>query len=215
MTSSASNRGKAEMALRVLRLISLLAAAGMLTACATRSPVTPPVATHDDATAGEPSPLQRTDADALIRRGCFTCLERAFDQAQRQNDRRRAFEAAALLAMRARELGMPDDDWLMRVRELAAGDVGATMALDAASALRRDPLSGVRDAVLNQTPQRLRAETLMPQWPSYGDPRPTIISTPLTRSSAATTSRSPGSAAPSLVIRTTRHPRGSPSTARV
>jgi hypothetical protein len=50
----------------------------------------------------------------MIARGCFRCLEQALAVACRHALAQQAFEAAALLALRARELGMPDEAFLER-----------------------------------------------------------------------------------------------------
>src|SRR3954466_202184 len=90
-------------------LLILLCVAGP--GCASRKPVlSPPLAT------AQAPPI--VDVDALIRHGCFRCLERALAAAQGE----RAFEVAALLTMRAKELGLPYADYRQRAASAALTD---------------------------------------------------------------------------------------------
>src|SRR6185369_12165230 len=77
---------------------------------------------------------------------------------------RLAFEAATLMTLRARELGMPADPWLAEARELAANDPDAALYLDMVAAVPTDPLSGERDDLLIETQARNRAQKLLPDW---------------------------------------------------
>src|SRR5687767_12596168 len=79
-----------------------LAAAMLTAACAARPPAaaTPP---------GSP-----VDVDALVRRGCYACLEEAFTAASSRGTSEQAFEAALLLVARSKELGVPPGPWLQR-----------------------------------------------------------------------------------------------------
>src|SRR3954464_13652543 len=80
-------------------------------ACANRKPaVSPPLATT-------PAPPV-LDVDALIRHGCFRCLERALQAAQGEQ----AFEVAALLTVRAKELGLPYAGYRQRAASAAPAD---------------------------------------------------------------------------------------------
>jgi tetratricopeptide (TPR) repeat protein len=85
-----------------------------MTACAARGPSPRLIAE----TAG---------ADEQRNAGCYTCLVEALATYQRvsvdprapRGALRAAFETAALLAVRAKELGLPSDTWLARADELA------------------------------------------------------------------------------------------------
>jgi hypothetical protein len=70
---------------------------GVLTGCAARR-----------ATAPAPVSPSRgvDDLSVLIRQGSYRCLERAFDEAQTRKASSHAFEAAALLVLRSKELGL-------------------------------------------------------------------------------------------------------------
>src|SRR5262249_57620495 len=61
--------------------------------------------------APDPSPLVK--AAALMRRGCYRCLESAFDAVVGRSPEM-TFEVAALLVLRSKELGLPPDLWLDR-----------------------------------------------------------------------------------------------------
>src|SRR5688500_10253833 len=69
------------------------------------------------------------DVDALLSAGCYRCLEAAFATLQEQprtstaQDREAAFQLAALLALRAKEIGVPYAPWVARATEvLPPGD---------------------------------------------------------------------------------------------
>ena len=100
-------RGVKQAGMRVKLVVALtMIAAG----CATRTAVSP-----------APVPSSFDDAiDALIRRGCYRCLEQAYDKSQQQRVRIQAFEAATLLTLRSKELGLPSESWLERARALAS-----------------------------------------------------------------------------------------------
>jgi tetratricopeptide (TPR) repeat protein len=101
--------------------VSLLALASVVGACARKAPsvVVPP----------GPTPAARVaHAEALIREGCLDCLLDAFNEydALRGNSAvadaalNGAVEAAALIALRERELGLLDEPFMDRARTLAA-----------------------------------------------------------------------------------------------
>lgn len=101
-----------------------LCAATILVAVAGCSPRPPVVAP-------QPSATERlVAADAQLRAGCLECLVSAYEQydALRQAAGAAnaatagAIRAAALVALRERELGMIDDGYLAKARELAAAD---------------------------------------------------------------------------------------------
>ncbi len=79
-----------------------------------------------------PAPPAVDDVAALIARGCYHCLEQAYERAQARGARAEAFESAALLVLRSKELGLPFDQWRTRARGLAAdGEALYVAILDA------------------------------------------------------------------------------------
>jgi len=123
-------------------LISLLAVMAVVSACSSRRP--PPVVFDAPTTTAPPS--DPVDIPALIHRGCYACLERALTEARRRDDLQLVFEIAALLTLRAKELGLPHQEWLDLASGAAADDRGRAGLLEIAAAIPPDPLSGVRDA---------------------------------------------------------------------
>ena len=142
------------------RLIVLLTLTAMLTGCAARQ--TPPPAPAAAQAVSPPVPI--VDVAALIAQGCFSCLERALAAARQQEDRALAFEAAALLTLRAKELGMSHDPWMDQARALAGDDPGRRLILEMVDAVPVDALAGNRDAMLSQTPRRISADQRLAEW---------------------------------------------------
>ena len=136
---------------RLLPALLLFTAA----ACATRvqppAPLEPPAVEFD------------ADADGLIRRGCYRCLEQAYEEAQQQGAREQAFEAAALLTLRSKELGLPSDPWLDRARALAGTDPSLTAYVDMVDVIPPDRLSENRDALFD-IGRRNRAKRSIDAW---------------------------------------------------
>ncbi len=126
--------------MRIAALLLALAAGGAAlgsTACAARAPsthsISPPAA----------SPISSAGAasDALVARGCYRCLEHAYDAAASATDRVRTFETAVLLVARSKELGLPYAPWLERARaSMPAGPDWADY-LSIVQGLRIDPLA--------------------------------------------------------------------------
>ena len=130
-----------------------------MVACAARvAPESPALLTEENA------------ADALVREGCYQCLEQALATYERIADtprgpsaaRRGAFDAAVLLAARARELGIPPEPFLSRARRHATRLPAAPPAslppsayLDAAELIVGE-LSGFDSDVRQQRSERLR-----------------------------------------------------------
>ena len=141
--------------------VVILGLAGLAGGCASR-PVPPstPASVTSPAVVADPP----VDPAALIRRGCFSCLEQALAAAREQRSDALVFEAASLLALRAKELGIPPDEWQGQARVLAEGDTARQLVLEIVESLPRDRLSGARDDVLVQTPRRLRVASLTPSW---------------------------------------------------
>jgi tetratricopeptide (TPR) repeat protein len=121
--------------------------------CAARAPVSldPTVFAVDGA------------ADELIRHGCYRCLEQAYEQAQRRDARMQAFEAAALLTLRSKELGLPAEEWLDRARALAAADASLSLYVDMVDVIPPDRLSENRDALFD-IGRRNRARSSLEMW---------------------------------------------------
>ena len=119
----------------ILALVLLSAACTARTPPA--APATSPTLEFDDA------------ADKLIRHGCYRCLEQAFEQAQRHGARMQAFEAATLLTLRSKELGLPSDEWLNRARTLAGTDASLSPYLEIVDVIPPDRLSENRDALFD------------------------------------------------------------------
>ncbi len=123
--------------------------------CATRTP--PP--------AGAPVVRQTIeDLTELIERGCFRCLEQAYGAADARGATQQAFESAALLVLRSKELGLAPDVWLNRARALAAADGSWSTVLEMIDVVPPDRLAGDRDAGLVQGAGRNRASRLLPMW---------------------------------------------------
>jgi tetratricopeptide (TPR) repeat protein len=101
------------------------------------------------------------DIESLIERGCYQCLEQALALADERGLPDLAFEAAALLTLRATELGMPADEWMARVRALAVGDAARTEYVEMVAAVPPDPLRGLRDDLLVETQARNRIQKLL------------------------------------------------------
>jgi tetratricopeptide (TPR) repeat protein len=141
-------------------VIVLLAAS----ACAARGTALPTL---------EPEP-ESGGAAALVREGCYRCLEQALEIYERvaeapwapASTRRAAFETAVLLATRARELGIAAEPMLDRARRHAvllppavSPAVPASAYLDAADLIVGE-LSGLDPEVRRQRSARLRPSGL-------------------------------------------------------
>jgi tetratricopeptide (TPR) repeat protein len=119
--------------------------------CASRAPI-----------ASSPAvPQSHDDVAALLRHGCYRCLEKAFAEAQARGARDLAFEAAALLVLRSKELGLPYAGWMDFAQSLAGPESKPVLTMIEAMPL--DPLSGDPDAVLNFS-GRIHARTSMSAW---------------------------------------------------
>src|SRR5690349_5420106 len=75
-------------------------------------------------------PVDLAPADALLRAGCYTCLQQAYqlyDQARTSPNaparaRDGAFVSAVFLALREKDLDLEATPWLARARDLATAD---------------------------------------------------------------------------------------------
>ena len=135
------------------RLVVIAALVVLPAACAPRG--APPAAPLE--------PARADDAARLIEHGCYRCLVEAVAEADARGDRGQAFEAAALLVLRSKELGLPFDGWLARARELAPLGPASAVYLEIVSVIPPAPLSGSRDAMADLA-ARLQARTSLPGW---------------------------------------------------
>jgi tetratricopeptide (TPR) repeat protein len=123
-----------EMTDRRRRIAHVAIACALTAACANRPP------------ARELTPV--ANVEPLIRRGCYSCLEQAFATASASGAHIAAFEAAILLTLRSKELGLPFAHWLERARTLAPIEPGWRDYVAIAEGVPADPLSADRDAIL-------------------------------------------------------------------
>ena len=102
--------------------------------------------------------------DTLIARGCFRCLTKAYDAAVTAGQQNRTFEAALLLAARAKELGLPYAPWLERARGALPVGPDWTDYVAIVAALRIDPLADDRDTVLVETLKHRASPATIAGW---------------------------------------------------
>jgi tetratricopeptide (TPR) repeat protein len=105
----------------------------------------------------------RAALTGLLEQGCYRCLETAFTAARDGGVSDLAFEAAALLVLRSKELGLPVEPWLERAGALVAANPFWRTYLDIAGAIPPDPLSANRDA-LAEVQGRMQARLSMAAW---------------------------------------------------
>ncbi len=110
-----------------------------------------------------PSPASSDNFTRLIRHGCYRCLEQAFADARTRGATHQAFEAAALLVLRSKELGLPTEPWLGHARALAAADNALSAHLAMVEAIPPHPMSDDRDALFDIR-GRTQARTSMTAW---------------------------------------------------
>ena len=137
-------------------MLAILALILIATGCAARAPVSPALS----------RPAFDETIDALIRRGCYACLEQAYDKAQSLGVRLQAFEAATLLTLRSKELGLPSEAWLERARELAGTDTALSPYVDIADVIPPDRLSENRDALFDIR-RRNRVKASLEMWRTH------------------------------------------------
>jgi tetratricopeptide (TPR) repeat protein len=113
-------------------------------------------------------PAPRVDIEALLRRGCFHCFEQALTAAEAAGDTDRAFEAAALLVLRARELGLPVEERLTTLRRLASAENGRNDLVEVLAAMPSDVLSGDRynRPFMDNRAQTRQARQIVQAWGS-------------------------------------------------
>ncbi len=117
------------------------------------------ISTVSAAAPAAPDPI-----DDPMREGCFDCLRASLDAAMARGEHERAFEAASLLAIRAKELGMPSDAW----RDLSSmvrpsGAAWDTLA-EIVAAVPADPLGGDREVLLTQSVPRRQIVAALELW---------------------------------------------------
>ena len=142
--------GTLRPAIRTMRTGIVLALTLIAAGCGSRA-AAPPL----------PDRAQARGAAALMRAGCYRCLEQALAAARAGGDRRQAFEAAALLVLRSKELGLPHETWLAAARERADGRDAGVLAM--IEAIPPHPLSGDPDGIINLS-GRIQARTSLTEW---------------------------------------------------
>lgn len=138
---------------RVKRIAVLFVTGVLFAACSPR----PAVKTA-------PADARAVYIQALIRRGCYTCLEAASTLAADSASIEAAFETTVLLALRSKELGLPASLWLERARGLVPVGSDWGVYLDIAMAAPADPLSGDRDQLLSEAAARRRPRPVLENW---------------------------------------------------
>lgn len=136
------------------RLLIVIAALGLAAGCATRRPATTAQVVH--------AAPRVDDLNALIARGCFRCLEQAYEQATERGAGPQAFEAAALLMLRSKELGLPFDEWRARVHASAPEGEASALYLTVLDAIPPDRLSEERYTQFDTGVRNARAS--VPEW---------------------------------------------------
>ncbi len=143
------------------RQVLILALTAMAAACAPRARL-PASAALPPALTAAPV-IDAAALSALLDRGCYACLERAFAAAQQRGAAQQAFEAAALLVLRSKELGLPPDRWLDEARTLAGEDSTRRLLLEMVASVAADPLSGSRELALTSA-GAVRGRRPLPMW---------------------------------------------------
>ena len=149
---------KARPALQLLILVTLIAS------CATKR--------QPDIAAARPAPPVTVDVTGLIRHGCYHCLEQAFSEAETHGASTQAFEAAALLVIRSKELGLPVEPWLGRARMLATANPVLAPYVTMIDAIPPNPMSEDRDALFDVR-ARTHARNSLAAWRESLDDGPT------------------------------------------
>jgi tetratricopeptide (TPR) repeat protein len=120
-------------------------------------------ATHRPDVAARPASSAPADIERLIRQGCYRCLEQAFAEAEARGAATQAFEAAALLLLRSKELGLPTEPWLTHARARAAADPSLTPYLTMVQAIPPHAMSDDRDALFDVR-ARSQARSSLQAW---------------------------------------------------
>ena len=131
-----------------------LAIAFVASACATRAPLT----------SSAPSTVHSSKTlDHLIQRGCFRCLEQAYEAATAARASTHAFEAAALLTLRSKELGLPSGEWMDRAQAAAGTNPAWARLLEIVDAIPPDRMSEEREALFDVN-RRRRVRDHLADW---------------------------------------------------
>jgi tetratricopeptide (TPR) repeat protein len=134
---------------RALLTAALVATAGCaVRPAASAPPVSPPVAA--------------VDLDGLLAAGCYRCLERAYDRVAASSEAQ--FQVAVLLALRSKELGLPFEAWLDAATSRTPAGPEWPTYLEVARAVRIDPLSGDREAIMRATQAQRRPAAVVQEW---------------------------------------------------
>jgi tetratricopeptide (TPR) repeat protein len=110
------------------------------------------------------APQPPVDIDALVHRGCYRCLESAFEAATAIKSTEKAFEALVLLVARAKELGLPPGQWLERALTILPPGPDWAVYYDIVNTQQQDPLAGDREMLLAETFQRRRPRDVYDKW---------------------------------------------------
>ena len=108
------------------------------------------------------APPRIDDITALIAQGCYRCLERAYEQAHARAAGQQAFEAAVLLVLRSKELGLPFDEWRSTARAVAPEGDASALYLTIADALPPDRFSEERYTLFEVGMRSVRSQ--IPEW---------------------------------------------------
>jgi tetratricopeptide (TPR) repeat protein len=106
----------------------------------------------------------RVAIDALVRRGCYACMQEAFEQATAAGARDAAFEAALLLALRSKELGLPYMSWVAQARGRVPDAPGWQDYLDIVLSVPSDPFSADRDELLQEAAAYRKPRPVLERW---------------------------------------------------
>jgi hypothetical protein len=116
-----------------------------------------------DAVDPRPGPSSAVEIEQLIRHGCYRCLEQAYAEAETRGLATQAFEAAALLVLRSKELGLPTEPWLGHARARVAADAALNPYLTMVEAIPPHPMSDDRD-LLFDVRTRTQARSSLQAW---------------------------------------------------
>jgi tetratricopeptide (TPR) repeat protein len=136
------------------RVAIVVAALVLAMGCSARRPA--PVA-------AVPAPPRVDDLKALIERGCYRCLEQAYELSHARGVGQQAFESAVLLVLRSKELGLPSAEWLDKARAAAPEGDASALYLTIADALPPDRLSEERYTLFETRMRNVRA-LKVPEW---------------------------------------------------
>jgi tetratricopeptide (TPR) repeat protein len=106
----------------------------------------------------------RAGIDALVRRGCYACLEEAFGRAIAAGAQEAAFESALLLALRSKELGLPHTSWVAQARQQLPDVPGWRDYVDIVLSVPSDPFSADRDELLQEAAAYRKPRTVLETW---------------------------------------------------